>query len=273
MRVQDSIRKVAVAAREGIARLTGLRVGIHLARFAADDVWRSALYFAKPANRRAEKAQARSIRTSDECFDFSKAHFGVGPVQHRSEITALLKLAEGNGTRVACEIGAWDAGTSMMFSRGLPLETLVVMDLYVRNRWRLRNAAPDDQTVRAVDGDSTHPLTVRRLRRKLQGRQLDLLLIDGDHSWAGVRQDFLSYRELVRDGGLIAFHDLCEVRDPASARWAGDVPAFWRLLRSIYPAHEFVDSPDQQGFGIGVVRFDRKHSIAPVLNATSPPSG
>jgi cephalosporin hydroxylase len=269
--VLDRLRKLAIAPPRAIARLTGLHVRVHSVRSIAEDVWGRALYVAKPADRRAEKAQARSIRTSDDCFEFSKAHFGVGPVQHRSEITGLLKLAEENDTRVACEIGAFDAGTSMMFSRGMALDTLVVMDIYVKNRWRLRDDAPDHQTVHTIDGDSTHPLTVRRLRRKLKGRQLDLLLIDGDHSWAGVRKDFLSYRDFVRDGGLIALHDICDVRDPDSERWTGDVPAFWRLLRSIYPAQEFIDSSDQQGLGIGVIRFDRTRSIAPLLSATSPP--
>jgi predicted O-methyltransferase YrrM len=271
--MRDHLHKVAAAPLRGLARLTGLRAGRHSARFMAEDVWGSALYLARSADRRAEREQAARICTSDECFDFSKAHFGGGPVQHRSEITALLKLAEENDTRVACEIGAFDAGTSVMLSRVLRPETLIVMDIYVKNRWRLRSDAPDDQTIHIIDGDSTHPLTVSRLRRKLRGRQIDLLLIDGDHTWAGVRQDFLSYQEFVRDGGLIAFHDICDVRDPASPGWSGDVPAFWRLLCSIYPTHEFVDSPDQQGLGIGVVRFDGTHSIAPVLSATPPGSG
>lgn len=31
---------------------------------------------------------------------------------------------------------------------------------------------------------------------------------------AGEGQDFLNYRQFVRDDGLIAFHDICEVTDP-----------------------------------------------------------
>jgi hypothetical protein len=118
----------------GLERLTGLRTGRYVGRLIAEDLWGSALYFGRPADRRAERGQAARVRTSDECFAFSKAYFGAGPVQHRSEITALLELAEENGTRVACEIGAFDAGTSVMLSRALPLETLIVMDLYVKNR-------------------------------------------------------------------------------------------------------------------------------------------
>ena len=263
--------RLAAAPLDLFARATGLRVGRHVARFVAEDAWANLRYFADPAARRAEREQAQQLRTSDECFDFSRAHFGGGPVQHRSEIAALLDLAAGSGARVACEIGAFDAGTSVMLSRALELDTLIVMDLYVRNRWRLRSAAPHGQTIHVIDGDSGHARTVGRLARRLKGGKLDLLLIDGDHSWRGVRQDFLSYSELVRDGGLIAFHDICEVSDPGSPGWSGDVPAFWRLVSSIYDADELVDSPGQQGLGIGVLRFDRSRSIAPVLRLSSPP--
>jgi hypothetical protein len=112
---------------------------------------------------------------------------------------------------------------------------------------------------------------VSRLRRRLAGRGIDLLLIDGDHQWSGVRQDFINYREFVRDGGLIAFHDICEVRDPETKGSAGDVPAFWKLVRTLYPSYEFIESPGQQGLGIGVIRYDPDRSIAPVLGAQVPP--
>jgi predicted O-methyltransferase YrrM len=179
-------------------------------------------------------------------------------------------MARENGTKVACEIGAFDGGTSALFSQALGLDLLVVMDLYVRNRWRLRQAAPSHQTVHVIDGDSTHPLTTRRLRRKLAGRPLDLLLIDGDHSWSGVRQDFLIYHQLVRDGGIIAFHDICET-DPADTElWAGGVPNFWRLISTLYPSQAFVETPGQQGFGIGAITYSHSTPLTPLIEAIEP---
>lgn len=35
----------------------------------------------------------------------------------------------------------------------------------------------------------------------------DLVFIDADHSYDGVRQDFDNYKDRVRRGGMIAFHD------------------------------------------------------------------
>jgi hypothetical protein len=257
-------------AAETFARRTGLRASPYVAELIGEDLVAFARYLSSPAARRAERQDAVHADSFDRCFAFARAHFGVGPVQHPIEIQGLLDLGRENGVQTACEIGSRDAGTSVLFSRLLRPEVLVVMDLYAKNRWRLRSAAPSGQAVHVVDGDTSHPLTVARLRRKLRGRGLDLLLIDGDHRWNGVRQDFINYREFVRDGGLIAFHDICEVRDPAGGT-AGDVPAFWKLIRTLYPSSEFIESPGQQGLGIGVVRYDPNESIAPVLAAQMPP--
>ncbi|HEX8074799.1 MAG TPA: class I SAM-dependent methyltransferase, partial [Thermoleophilaceae bacterium] len=182
-------------------------------------------FLASPRDRRAERAAKADARTPSDWLDVSHAYFGVGALQVREEILALLEMAAGNSTRVVCEIGAYDAGTSLLMSRAVPgVEALVVVDLFVKNRWRLRQGVPSGQTIHVVDGDSRHPRTVARVRRKLGGRKIDFLLIDGDHSFAGVMQDFLTYRHFVRPGGLIAFHDIVPVRTPGSELSAGDVP-------------------------------------------------
>jgi hypothetical protein len=35
----------------------------------------------------------------------------------------------------------------------------------------------------------------------------------------------------------------------------GDVPRFWNEIKSYYPVHEFVEHPDQDGLGIGVIQY------------------
>jgi cephalosporin hydroxylase len=269
--VWQRTRELTEIAAQKFWTATGLRASPYVAELVGEDLVALGRYVASPAARRAERDQTSYANSADECFAFAQAHFGVGPVQNLTEIKGLLDLGSENGARTVCEIGTRDGGTSVLFSRVLRPDTLVVMDLYAKNRWRLRRAAPAGQAVYVIDGDSTHPRTVARLRKRLSGRQLDLLLIDGDHGWSGVRQDFINYRELVREDGLIAFHDICEVRDPDVGRWTGDVPAFWKLIRTMYESHEFVDTPGQQGLGIGVIRYRRDQPIEAVLAAQTPP--
>ena len=44
--------------------------------------------------------------------------------------------------------------------------------------------------------------------RSLFDAPIDVLFIDGDHTYAGVRQDWLMYRSLCARGALVAFHDI-----------------------------------------------------------------
>ena len=265
-----SLRSFAAARARSLSDVTGIRAETFVREYVASDLAAFGKCLRDAEGRRREAAVAATAHSVADATALSKQYYGVGPVQSEPEIAALIEMAAKNGASTVCEIGAHDAGTTILFSRVLKPDFLLVMDLYVKNRWRLRRDAPPGQRVRAVDGDSSHPWTQARARRKLGGRHIDLLLIDGDHSWDGVKRDFLRYRGLVRPGGLIAFHDICVSR-PESGGWSGDVPAFWRLVRSLYPHEEFITDPHQDGLGIGVIRYSPAVPVSVVIE-TAPPS-
>jgi len=39
-------------------------------------------------------------------------------------------------------------------------------------------------------------------------KEIDILLIDGDHSYEGVKADYLKYEPFVKEGGVILLHDV-----------------------------------------------------------------
>ena len=57
--------------------------------------------------------------------------------------------------------------------------------------------------IEIIQGMSEAPETLEKMR----GEQIDLLIIDGDHSYGGVKRDFENYRPFMRSGGLILFDD------------------------------------------------------------------
>jgi predicted O-methyltransferase YrrM len=101
-----------------------------------------------------------------------------------------------------------------------------------------------------LTGDSHQADFKQRVARELGDRKVDFLFIDGDHTEAGVAQDYNDYREFVRPGGIIAFHDIIENQPFAS----NQVYHFWKKVKPGQTVEEFIDDPQQCGFGIGIIR-------------------
>ena len=59
-----------------------------------------------------------------------------------------------------------------------------------------------------LEADSHDRATLERVRTFFADRPVDVLFIDGDHTYAGIRSDYEMYGPLVRDGGIVAFHDI-----------------------------------------------------------------
>jgi hypothetical protein len=83
----------------------------------------------------------------------------------------------------------------------------------------------------------------------LNGKELDFLFIDGDHSYEGAKSDYEKYSPLVKSGGVIAFHDIKETDFHKKAECY--VYKLWKEIGS--GEIEFVDYDSGMG-GIGVIR-------------------
>ena len=163
-------------------------------------------------------------------------------MQHIDELTAFTKIVRSLVPRTVVEIGTAQGGVFWLLCRlAAPDATLVSLDLPPEDRFSggerksidLQAMKAPAQTVHAVHGNSHAPDMPDRVRAALGGREIDLLFIDGDHTYEGVRSDYAMFRPLVRAGGLIAFHDI--VKTP----WeACEVDRFWAELakdRSLSP--------------------------------------
>jgi hypothetical protein len=87
--------------------------------------------------------------------------------------------------------------------------------------------------------------------------EIDILLIDGDHSRAGVINDF-EYARQVRAGGMILFHDIAPEERPhgcSDMSWPGDAvkDVYFELCEALAPmgwTHEEIPGK----YGLGVLR-------------------
>lgn len=181
--------------------------------------------------------------------------------QKEAEILALLTRLAPLRPRRVLEIGSAAGGTLFLLTRvAAPDALLVSIDLpeghfgggYNLLRAGLyRSFARRGQRIVLLRGDSHRPAMRRRLAAALGGEGLDFLFIDGDHSAAGVRQDFEDYAPFVRPGGLIAFHDI----RPDERNWSGEVHRVWPELAARFGGEELVDESGPSGYGIGLLRW------------------
>ena len=105
------------------------------------------------------------------------------------------------------------------------------------------------QTIIFLEDDSHKLLTLQKVKKILKDRKVDLLFIDGDHSYQGVKKDFKMSSPLVKLGALICLHDII----PGEYNKVGGVPEFWKEIRENYETREIVEDRHQEGYGIGIV--------------------
>lgn len=210
---------------------------------------------------RRRMAQVPRAADMEDAVALALEGFGgaIRPLQDRAEVAELARRVAARRPRTVLEIGTARGGTLFLLCEAAHPEAVVIsLDLpYGRNgggypAWKERTyatfARPGQRLV-LLRGDSHDPASLRRVEAALGGRALDFLMIDGDHSYEGVRRDFESYAPLVAADGTIAMHDILEnPSDPTI-----DVHRFWREVSARFRSEEIVADPGQGKFGIGLV--------------------
>jgi len=183
------------------------------------------------------------------------------PLQKKSEVLRLVEIIRLLSPSTVCEIGAGAGGTSFLFAAASASDAIIVSLDAAFDRSReaaIQHFARKHQKIVCLKGDSQNIDTLRAVEASLEGRSLDFLFIDGDHTYYGVSTDFRLYSPLVRVGGIIAFHDIVpDFRTrygTDTGTDVGGVPEFWTELKYRCPSvEEIIEDPAQDGYGIGVL--------------------
>ena len=192
-------------------------------------------------------------------------------IQNEYELKNFLKIVRDRKPGLVVEIGTARGGVLYCLSQLATRDaTLVSIDLpgapncggqTAVEREVFATFGPSSQKFHFIPEDSHLDSTVKQLETILQGRKIDLLFIDGDHSYEGCLQDFEMYKKYVSMEGLIIFHDICVFPDifPGSA-----VGVAWQELKNRYGGEEIMDptgvskSVLEEGehwrWGIGILR-------------------
>jgi cephalosporin hydroxylase len=195
--------------------------------------------------------------TPEGLVDFCMRNPAIAPLQMRSEFVEYTRIVAEQRPSVALEIGTFRGGTLFVLTRlATPHATVISLDLPESKlgkicRWAqtpiFNRFTQHSQTLHLLRADSHRKETLSTVSKLLKGRRLELLFIDGDHTYAGVRADFEMYSPLVRSGGVVAFHDIAVQPMP------NEVARLWNEIKSRYRHKEILHSTAKDAMGIGVL--------------------
>lgn len=179
------------------------------------------------------------------------------PTQKEYEIGQLVRLYYEIEPEQVVEIGT-QHGYSLRYwlKYAQPGATIIAIDWWNKSempedpRPTWESWVPEGVNFHSIIGDSHQEDTKTQLLNYVD--EIDFLFIDGDHTYEGVMQDFEMYGPLVRQGGIIAFHDLIT---PEFSPHIG-VGKLWKeIQRAGYMTVEIFAQPEgeQKWGGIGVM--------------------
>jgi len=189
--------------------------------------------------------------------------FSIGMTQVPEEITYLIAFLNKHELHNSIEIGSKLGGTyyiwcNMIYGKKISIDIqggdfggwMINDHIYLGDVYNKRNEYFESTFKDAymIDGNSQHFNTYKQVREILIDEGVDLLFLDGDHSYEGVKSDYLTYCGLVNKGGFIVFHD---INDTEHHREIGcNVAKLWNELEG--DKIEF--NANKHWAGIGVLR-------------------
>ena len=164
------------------------------------------------------KLVRESVPIQEKMMDRSEVTFHEFP-----HILHVLRSCISVSTAMYVEIGVWKGATSILMSRHPLLTNVIGIDGFFYDRQRneaevYRKALQGNGTIHWMKKSSTEALP--DLLLQLNGTEIDILFIDGNHRMRGVQADFALYAPLVVTGGFIVFDDFTETSFSSGVREA-----------------------------------------------------
>ena len=197
----------------------------------------------------------------DKIVDYAYCDCGglITVFQNKHEILQLLGILHKTKPKYILEIGTAGGGTLFLFSR-IASEDAILISIDLPGgrfgggypKWKIpvyKSFAILNQRIYLIRGDSNNTATFGKVKSILGSNKIDFLFVDGDHAYSAVKKDFEMYSTLVKDDGLISFHDIA----PGPEERTGGVPEFWEEIKYKYDYREIVEDWKQGGFGIGLI--------------------
>lgn len=169
------------------------------------------------------------------------------PSQSHTEMSQMIQriIDYGKEVKVVLEIGVHRGGSFRVWQRVFKPELIIGLDNSMSGIQDILDEIQDDPAAHIlVPVDSTDPGTVETVKSLLEGRTIDFLFIDGDHTYKGVKADWELYSPFLSEKAAVGFHDI-NITDREDI----GVYKLWKELGGIVEYYY----PEEQGTGTGVL--------------------
>ncbi len=180
---------------------------------------------------------------------------GRNASQVESELKSFIAFLKKQGVKSYMEVGARDGDTFHAVMCSLPMGSKGVAVDLPGGLWGKQSSlenlkkAVDDLNARGYDcryimGDSKNPDIIRKISDL---GPYDAVFIDGDHTLAGVSEDWNNFHDMAP---IIAFHDISGSgqKEKVSGQPV-EVPRLWQWIKN-ERSLEFIEEGSPMGIGV-----------------------
>lgn len=158
------------------------------------------------------------------------------PAQLEYELNGYLDFLQEKEPETYVELGLGRGGTFLAVLKTVDsIEKAIGIDMDFDSERKEIIQNLTDKEILFIDGNSQNSATMKELEKALNGEKADFMLIDGDHTYEGVKKDFLNYRGSVAGG--IAFHDIKAKEDCHI-----EVDKLWQEIKQLSDTQEVIDT-------------------------------
>jgi len=196
-------------------------------------------------------------RTDEDLISYA---YKIDLSQVHEEVQQLINFIKNKNLHNFVEIGTKFGGNFFILSNlidGLKISIDLPLGVYggwvLDNHPYLGNVLEKRNTflssihnTQLIIGDSHKIETEQMVFNHLKNNKIDLLYIDGDHTYEGVKKDFTMYSKFVSNNGYIIFHDINNTkkhRDENCEVWK-----FWQEIQG--EKIEFNSNKEWAGIGV-----------------------
>lgn len=187
---------------------------------------------------------------------FSSLFREYKPMTRKEEIWELVKIIEKRRPKIIMEIGVGSGGTFKLWETIIPINGMLIgIDIMDESKWDHRGSK---KRVHFLHGNSLSKKILNKAKGILNGEKIDFLFIDGCHEGSIVRQDFSNYRQLVKENGVVAFHDI-RAPDTKDYQRTTTVDKVYTDLKGIYKSQDILPEKGWKGSdGIGIIFLEKE---------------